>query len=155
LKSSANCSRKDGTAYADNVEVIVVLDGVVVRSIIISISPQGCQSDNIQFRFEYDTSHTVLIKASSTSQDGISLSIDATLPRYFLEEVASLYITPNDIAVRNALNEILREYSLVPFKWMVIRDWVSNNIRYVSDESAHGSGEYWQLPRETLQRGRL
>ena len=136
----------DGTAYADNVEVIVVLDGGMVRSIIISISPQGYQSDNIQFAFGYDTSHTVLIKASSsTSEDEITLSIDAMLPRYFSEEVASLYITPNDIAVRNTLNEILTEYSLLPFKWIAIRDWVSNNIEY-----SYESREYWQLPRETL-----
>jgi transglutaminase-like putative cysteine protease len=31
-------------------------------------------------------------------------------------------------------------------KWTTIRDWVSLNIRY------DGSGGYWQLPRETLQR---
>ena len=101
----------DGTAYADNVGVTVALDGGLVRSISISISSQSYQTGDIQFTFKYDTSHTVLVKASSpTSKDETTLTINAKFPRYFVTEGAELYvelyITPNDSVVKDVLNFI-------------------------------------------------
>lgn len=62
------------------------------------------------------------------------------------------YITPDDPVVQQQLNQILNSW----WRWAysdyeAIRQWIGVNIRYVSDQQAHGVREYWQLPRETLE----
>jgi len=147
----------DGTAYADSVSVVVTLDESLFRSVSTSLPPQNYQTDKLEFTFEYDTSHSVsVIASSSTSVDTFTVSVDAALPRHiadiYLAEAASLFITPNDIVVRTTLDEILRSSVIGHVgKWVAIREWVQSHIGYAYDTSVYGSGDYWQLPRETLQ----
>jgi len=134
-----------GTAYANNVNVMVTLNARPFRSFDISLPSQSHETDSIQFAFEYDTSNTVLIKASSSnSEDEITLTINAKSPP------ANLFITPNDPVIKSTLNIILQSYPLIP-KWVAIRDWVANNIKY--NYTALELGIVYQLPRETLQHG--
>ena len=70
------------------------------------------------------------------------------LTRTFNSSEARFYITPNDPTVQQTLNNIVSN-PLIP-DWLEIRDWVADNIEYVSDTITHGVSEYWQLPAETL-----
>lgn len=62
------------------------------------------------------------------------------------------YITPDDPVVQRQLSEILKGRLWILTDYGAIRSWVAEHIRYVSDLEAHGVSEYWQLPRETLER---
>jgi len=62
------------------------------------------------------------------------------------------YITPDDPRVHGAVGDILSGY----WRWAyndfnALREWVSMHVSYVSDQSTHGTSEYWQLPAETLE----
>lgn len=70
------------------------------------------------------------------------------LSRTYNSSEARFYITPNDSTVQQTLNSIVAN-PLIP-DWIEIRDWVANNVEYVSDTLSHGVPEYWQLPAETL-----
>jgi predicted transglutaminase-like cysteine proteinase len=61
------------------------------------------------------------------------------------------YITPECPSVNEALRDILGDppYELSKIGFDVIRDWVANNIDYMSDEKRWGE-DYWQTPEETL-----
>lgn len=71
-------------------------------------------------------------------------SID--FPRYLNEEVASLYITPNNPTIGELEEDIMGGP-----KWFVLCNWVATNIEYKHDMDVHGQIEYWQLPTETFQ----
>jgi len=106
------------------------------------------------FVFSYDTIHEVTLDASCAgSSDHASMLINAELPRHPTRDssVAKLYVTPNDEIVRTTLAEISKMLTYRISKYAAVRDWVSSNIGYAYDTSVHGR-EYWQLPRETLQR---
>jgi len=62
------------------------------------------------------------------------------------------YITPQCPEVVQVLRSILGDppYEISQTGFDVIRNWVADNIDYVSDEKRWG-GDYWQTPRETLQ----
>ena len=130
--------------------MVITVDNAVAKVYSTFISPKSYHGDSIAIMFQYDTTHQLLIDASSgESSDRASIAIDARLPRV-LPQAAQFYITPNDPLVKANLNEILRSYPLAA-KWIAIRDWGSNNVRYVSDADVYGR-EYAQLPKETLQR---
>jgi hypothetical protein len=61
------------------------------------------------------------------------------------------YITPESQSVKEALQDILGDppYELSQAGLDDIRDWVSINIDYMSDEERWGE-DYWQTPEETL-----
>lgn len=67
-------------------------------------------------------------------------------PRYLNEEIASLYITPQNPTVR----ELTSNISGWP-KWLALLNWVASNIEYKDDSEVHGISEFWQLPTETIQ----
>ena len=73
------------------------------------------------------------------------------LSRTYNSSEARFYITPNDPTTQQTLNNIVVN-PLIP-DWIEIREWVANNIEYVSDTTAHGVLEYWQLSAETLSLG--
>jgi len=85
------------------------------------------------------------------STDTGVFTVNAFLDRTFSPDLASLYITPSDSIIQQTLDDIVNN-PLVP-DWIEIRDWVANEIEYVTDTNAHGVSEYWQLPRETLSMG--
>jgi transglutaminase-like putative cysteine protease len=70
-------------------------------------------------------------------------------PRYMPLEIASLYITPNNLQVKNLFNEITATPSILPV-WYRLNNWIYWNIHYRDDSEAHGMRDYWQLPHETI-----
>lgn len=65
-----------------------------------------------------------------------------------------LYITPDDPEIQNTVTEILAgdwRWALDDFE--ALREWIASHISPVSDQTAHGAREYWQLPTETLRLG--
>jgi len=70
------------------------------------------------------------------------------LTRTFNSSEARFYITLNDPAVQQTLNNIVKN-RFIP-DWIEIRDWVAKKIEYVSDIISHGVSDYWQLSAETL-----
>jgi len=139
----------EGTASAQYTHIVILVDNNVANDYSASIASHERHSDSVTFTFVYDTTHEVSVDASCAgSSDHASLAINAYLPRSPTRDpdVAKLYITPNDPVVKSALSEISKLYAYRISKWMAIRDWVSTNIRY------DGRGDYWQLPRETLER---
>lgn len=63
------------------------------------------------------------------------------------------YITPDDPAVKAAVNDILDSPLQVFTDFETLRDWVCSHISYRSDMDVHGESEYWQKPAQTLQLG--
>jgi len=75
-------------------------------------------------------------------------------------------ITPNDPIVLSTLNDILseKEWWDIRSDWEVIREWVGDQISYIWDAEYvenprgcpvgdnHLGSDYWQFPRETLQK---
>jgi hypothetical protein len=61
------------------------------------------------------------------------------------------YITPDCPPVKEALQDILGDppYELSQTGFDAIRDWVADDIDYMSDEKRWG-GDYWQTPEQTL-----
>lgn len=63
------------------------------------------------------------------------------------------YITPNDPQVRAVVNDVVNRQIRVFTDFEALRDWVSDNITYRSDQEVHGVGDYWQLSSKTLELG--
>lgn len=61
------------------------------------------------------------------------------------------YIKPECPSVQETLHEILGDppYELSQAGFDAIRNWVADNIDYMSDEERWG-GDYWQTPEQTL-----
>jgi len=148
----------DGTAQAENVVITITVDGGVYQQLNTFIGSGSYTTDRFQLSFNYDTFHEVSVSASHRqSTDTTAISINAILPRSWsvlidAPELCKLFVTPNDPIVRNTLNRILQAKGILATDYDVIKDWVASNIQYAFDSEVHG-GEYWQLPRETLQRG--
>lgn len=79
-----------------------------------------------------------------TQEGETEQSVKPHLTRKFNSNEARLYIIPNDPVVQQILNNIVKNYLIA--NWIEIRDWVANNIQYISDSEAHGVSEFWQLP---------
>jgi len=72
----------------------------------------------------------------------------------YLPKQMMAFITPDDPMVQLAMDDILKQRMQVFFTdFEELRDWVSWHITYVSDQQAHGTPDYWQLPAETLRLG--
>jgi hypothetical protein len=67
-------------------------------------------------------------------------------PRWLDENVAKLYITPNNPQIK----ELERNIVGWP-RWFVLCKWVAVNIKYPPAIDVHRVSDYWQLPSETLQ----
>ena len=65
------------------------------------------------------------------------------------------YVTPECQLVKDCLQDILGAppYELSKDGFDDIRDWVADNIEYMSDEEQRGVDDYWQTPEETLSLG--
>jgi len=146
----------DGTAQAENVAIRITVDAGMFRQFDTFMDSGGYTTDRFQLSFNYDSFHQVSVSASyRQSTDATTISINAFLPRSWgkiTPELAKLFVTPNDPIVRNTLNSILQAKGILTTDYDAIKDWVANNIRYAFDSEVYG-GEYFQLPRETLQRG--
>jgi transglutaminase-like putative cysteine protease len=78
---------------------------------------------------------------------GSILPIDATLPRNPSDvNILQLYVTPKDSEIVDVMKNVLSDPFAASAKWLALSNWVAQNIRYT------GSGTYWQLPRETVQK---
>jgi len=160
-----NCSvvfrvYNEGTKTAENVVITTLMDGrQMLYPLTISIDPRNQWNLTIVlFLISYDEPempHQVSLAASHReSSDATSIWFTVGgLPRrsldYWNPEVAKLFITPNNVVVKNLLKEISRSYAEEPM-WMAIQNWVEDNIRYANDSQVYG-GDYWQLPRETIR----
>ncbi len=75
----------------------------------------------------------------------------------FLTPVLEHYVMPDDPAVRqvaDALDAHAQKWGYSERRTAeLVHSWVASNIRYESDEDAHGRADYWQTPYETLRRG--
>lgn len=144
----------EGTTSAQGTHIVLLVDNSAAKDYFASIGSRERHSDSVTFTFDYDTTHEVSVEASCAgSSNHASLVINAYLPRSPSRDpdVAKLYVTPSDPVVKSALSEISKLYLYRISKWMAVRDWVSTNIKYAYDSDVYGR-DYWQLPRETLQR---
>jgi len=142
-----------GNAPAENVNVTIRISDVIFNQhTILLLKPHQTYVDEFTFSLAYDTSKPVSVYAScEKSSDLATLSVEASLPRSFNEDLCELFITPNETTVVRVKNKILSDK--LPFipNWIALRDWVGNNIKYRYDSNVHGTSEYWQLPKETVQ----
>lgn len=144
-----------GTGVANNVEYKIYLDeSIYFENVIPTLPPYDSYADQFRIQFDYDSHHQFSITASSKySVDTNSFVLEATFPRWpHSSNIQKLYITPRDPIVKNTVASIIENKFFLYPGWMAIKDWIANNIEYSSDNDRHG-GEYWQLPRETIQSG--
>jgi predicted transglutaminase-like cysteine proteinase len=139
-----------GTGTAEGIQATISIGDVVFDEIsLASLASKDSFADEFSVSMDLDSSKEISLTAScGNSTDTGVLTVNAFLDRRFNPDLASLYITPSDSIIQQTLDEIVNN-PLVP-DWIEIRDWVANEIEYVSDATAHGVSEYWQLPRETL-----
>jgi hypothetical protein len=142
-----------GNAPASNVNLEIKVDGAVYETKFFSSLAIGTvETYSFSLTVPYDSSRNLLMHAScSDSDDSASISVKATLPRSFDENLAKLYITPNEPTLVTLKNQILKEKFILTPNWIALRDWVSNNVKYKYDSDVHGEEDYWQLPKETIQ----
>lgn len=142
-----------GTGTAEGIHATISIDRIAFDEFSLSsLSSKDSFTETFSISMNLDSSKEVSLKAScADSMDTGVLTINAFLDRGFNPDLASLYITPSDSIIQQTL-EIIVNNPLVP-DWIEIRDWVANEIEYVSDTSVHGVSDYWQLPRETLSLG--
>ncbi len=144
-----------GNVSANTVNIEISLDSMHHSSETVgNLLPNTKFRDSILFSVEYDQSKTVLVKAScGNATDSWNYTVNAELPRQPSWIMSKLFITPDEAHVESTYGEIMSEGTIIPFHWMTIRDWVGANIKYDDDSSVHGIDEYWQLGKETLERG--
>jgi len=136
-----------GTMTA-NARVAVVVDSLTKSDSSFAFSAGASDSRTLSLSFPYDSIHTVEISAyAQDSRDSQTTSIDATLPRNPSDpRIMQLYVTPNDPEIRSTATGVLNNPLTASAKWLALSYFVQDTVRY------GGSGTYWQLPRETLQR---
>ena len=142
-----------GTGTAEGIQATISIDDVVFDEFsLASLASKDSFTDQFSVSMNFDSSKEISLTAScENSTDTGVLTVNAFLDRTFSPDLASLYITPSDSIIQQTLDVIVNN-PLVP-DWIEIRDWVANEIEYVTDTNAHGVSEYWQLPRETLSLG--
>lgn len=143
----------NGNSAASNVYLEIKVDGSLQDSRTISSLPvSAVKKYSFSLTMPYDSSKKLSVYAScSDSDDSDSVAVRADLPRHLDEDIAKLYITPNEQSVVDLKNQILEDKFVLTPNWMAIRDWVGNNINYRYDSEVYGE-EHWQLPKETIQR---
>lgn len=143
-----------GNSAASNVYFEIKADGSLLDSRVLpSLPVSAVERYTISLTMPYDSSKNLFVYAScSDSDDSESFVVKATIPRGLDKDIAKLYITPNEQSVVDLKNQILEDKFFLTPNWMAIRDWVGNNLNYRNDSEVHGSRDYWQLPKETIQR---
>jgi transglutaminase-like putative cysteine protease len=136
-----------GTMTA-NPRVTVSVDSFSRKDDSLTLPAGASDLGSLSISFAYDTTHTVQVSAfAEDSQDSQTIQIDATLPRHPSDvKILQLYVTPNDPEITEVMANILSNPFAASAKWLALSNWVAQNIQY------EGSGTYWQLPRETLQK---
>ena len=142
-----------GTGIAEGIQATLSIDGVVFDEFSLSsLSSKDSFTETFSISMNFGSSKEISLTAScADSTDTGVLTVNAFLDRAFNPELARLYITPSDSIIQQTLENIVNN-PLVP-DWIEIRDWVANEIEYVSDTGVHGVSDYWQLPRDTLSLG--
>jgi len=143
----------DGTGTAEGIQATINIDDVVFDEFsLASLASKDSFTDKFSVSLNFDSSKEISLTAScENSTDTGILTVNAFLERKFNPDLASLYITPSDSIIQQTLDNIVNN-PMVP-DWIEIRDWVANEIEYVTDTTAHAVSEYWQLPIETLSLG--
>jgi len=124
-----------------------------------SLSPGNLVSDSKSYGFSDGAYHLLFIVTCPEDSNQYQLYVDAVLPRSFSingmtaeqANIVKLYVTPQDPIVRGVVSDILSTGPWI--KWIAMRDWVGTHIKYRDDSDVHGTAEYWQLPRETIEFG--
>jgi len=114
------------------------------------LMPGSELDDSFSVSIEHDQNSIVEVEASCGNATSYwSDVVDAELPRRPKWTAAGLFVTPREGHIQSVYREIR---SRVPFfSWILIRDWVSENIEYESDFESHDTEDFWQLGRETLE----
>jgi hypothetical protein len=141
------------------VDITVRMDQeIYLQKSIHALDPSSEYTDSLTVAVTYDSSRDLAIEAyCSDSRDSTSILLEAELPRSFTpiydQDIQGLYITPLEVKVMAAEDNVIRsKFPLLP-NWIALRDWVGNNIEYSYDTNAHGQSDFWQLPQETLALG--
>ncbi len=139
-----------GTGTAEGIQATISIDEVLYNEFsLASLASKASFTDEFSVSMNCDSSQEISLAAScGNSTDTGILTANAFHERKFNPDLASLYITPSDSIIQQKLDEIVNN-PLIP-DWIEIRDWVANEIEYVTDTTAHGVSEYWQSYRETL-----
>jgi predicted transglutaminase-like cysteine proteinase len=146
-----------GDAMAENVTLVAVVDGEQQANQLI---PSLEVSDNANYSLAVSASsgelHIVSLQAScEDSVDGYSFSFGTDVPRAFGDYagIARLFVTPREPSLVALKDMVLKDAPLKVKDWIALRNWVGDNIRYVSDLEVHGVREYWQFGKETVALG--
>lgn len=143
-----------GNVNASDVHVVLCVDEVVLKDVVLpSLAADDCFSDVCSVLVHQGETKQVTLNAtcgnvSDTATFGLCTSLKRA-SAYF--QSGRLYVAPDDPLVLDALGNITTS-DLAP-DWMELRDWVSKNVEYTSDNVTHGVAEYWQFPNETLTLG--
>ncbi len=144
-----------GNGPAENIEVAVKIDGERISSWSVeSLQPSETYSNSVTVNTKYNSANLVTVDASSSLSSATkTFVVNANITRNFDKNLCRLFVTPEDKAVIELRNKILKDKPLLTFNWMALRDWVGTNIQYKSDLEIHGEVDFWQFPNETLTLG--
>jgi len=147
-----------GNAGASSVRVTVRVDGATSVKSIPILEPQSTYRNSSSISVTYDSSEVFIVEATcSGSSDSDSVLVDANLPRSpewtSSSSITELFITPSENNVASTEDNVIENKFILLPNWVALRDWVGNNIDYKYDSETYGQSDYWQLPKETLQRG--
>ena len=157
IKVAYSISNK-GDVTAKDVQIIVDMEREVLRSESTSILSGDEISRTVTVLMLYDTSKDIIVRAQNEySTDSSQKRLSAYLDRFpKTQNIRQLYVTPQDPVVSIKVNDIFEGKAWWDTRadWKVIYDWVREEIAYEYDENQFGVEEYWQLSRETLERGK-
>ena len=111
-----------GDGSAENIEVTVSVDGSNLSYDTISLlQPREQYSNSVTLTLTYDSSKTVSTSAICPSDSkSTSLLVQAPLPRFFDDDIAKLYVTPEESSVVNLKNQILDDKFFLTPNWMAL-----------------------------------
>jgi predicted transglutaminase-like cysteine proteinase len=92
---------------------------------------------------EFSPGKVVMIGSSVLSRSPVNI------PQHAIK-----YVTPEDETIQELVHEIMSsEWRRSYNDFDALRQWVTSNVRYKTDQSVHGVSDYWQLPVETIEYG--
>ncbi len=144
-----------GNASAENVEITTKINGANYNTEVVALlQPSEAYTSSITVEVSYKSAKIVTIEAACPlSSSSKTVIVNANLSRTFDENLCRSFITPEDPNVVELKNKILKDKTVLTLNWIALRDWVGNNIQYISDSEIHGERDYWQFPNETIPLG--
>ena len=140
-----------GTVEGRDILLTLTVNGISERMGSISLGAGRTYSGSTTLQLR-DGLYEIEVKAqSSYSSASCKVKAVVSFPRSPEQpEIMKLYITPNNPIIKVQLSYIVNNKLWYRTWFGGVQEWVSSNIKYKYDSSVHGTGEYWQLPTETL-----